>query len=105
MKNWTLALCLFPVLLAAQKTYFQQNVDYKINVALDDKKHTLTGEITFAYQNNSPDALPEIWIHCWPNAYESRNSALNRQFVRNGNAKFWFSPDSSRGGFRASILQ
>ncbi|WP_286264381.1 M1 family metallopeptidase [Thalassotalea atypica] len=42
--------------------YWQQDVDYKINISLDDEKQQLTGFETLDYQNNSPDTLRYIWL-------------------------------------------
>ena len=87
-----LLLFLFPFVLPAQtgKPYFQQEVNYRIVVALDDKTHTLTGNIEMDYLNNSPDALPEIWIHLWGNAFKNRETAFCKQKLRDGNRKFYF---------------
>ena len=49
------------------QNYWQQEVNYKIDVTLDDVNHYLTGEISFEYINNSPDTLHFIFIHLWPN--------------------------------------
>ena len=48
---------------------WQQQVDYSIDVSLNDEMHTLLGEITLTYHNNSPVDLNEMYIHLWPNAY------------------------------------
>ena len=42
--------------------YYQQKVDYKMNITLDDENTKLYGEETITYTNNSPDALPYLWI-------------------------------------------
>jgi hypothetical protein len=42
--------------------YWQQEVDYKINITLDDDKQVLTGSETINYQNNSPDTLRYLWL-------------------------------------------
>ncbi|MCC6462763.1 MAG: M1 family metallopeptidase [Saprospiraceae bacterium] len=84
----------------AQKTYFQQDLQYQIQVTLDDRQHRLDGHIRMAYTNRSPDALPEIWMHLWANAFQSRSSAYCRQKLRDGNAQFYFSPDSTLGFFK-----
>ena len=69
--------------IAAQdKPYFQQEVNYTIEVKLDDNKHMLNGSESFIYTNNSPDALSFIYIHIWPNAYKNRNTALAKQLAR-----------------------
>lgn len=67
------------ITLSAQKEYFQQKVDYEIDVALYDQTKTLSGFETIKYTNNSTDALNFIWFHIWPNAYKNRNTALFKQ--------------------------
>jgi len=42
--------------------YWQQQVDYKINIQLDDKTQTLKGSEKISYTNNSPDTLKYLWI-------------------------------------------
>ena len=62
--------------------YFQQEVSYKIEVKLDDKKHQLTGFETLVYKNNSPQTLTFIYMHVWPNAYKNDQTALAEQLKR-----------------------
>lgn len=83
--------------LGAQKNYFQQEVNYRINVTLDDRTHTLTGDIAFEYINHAPEQLTEIWVHVWPNAFKNKRSAYCKQTLRAGSGKFYFAPDSSLG--------
>jgi len=42
--------------------YYQQKASYVIDITLDDAKQTVTGKETITYKNNSPDALPYLWI-------------------------------------------
>ncbi|WP_077342506.1 M1 family metallopeptidase [Pseudocolwellia agarivorans] len=42
--------------------YWQQEVDYEIEIKLDDKTQQLTGSETLNYKNNSPDNLRYIWL-------------------------------------------
>ena len=42
--------------------YWQQQVDYDIDIAIDDKNQRLTGAQTMDYQNNSPDTLRYLWL-------------------------------------------
>jgi len=42
--------------------YWQQKVNYKISISLDDEKQKLTGNETMDYQNNSPDTLKYLWL-------------------------------------------
>jgi Peptidase family M1 domain len=62
----------------AQK-YFQQEVNYSVQVTLNDKSHTLSAFETIQYVNNSPDTLRYLLFHLWPNAYSGNNTALARQ--------------------------
>ena len=43
--------------------YWQQEVNYKIDVTLDDVKHEITAFEEFEYINNSPSSLDFIYIH------------------------------------------
>ena len=42
--------------------YWQQQVDYKIDVTLDDQHQRITGCETITYYNNSPDTLKYLWL-------------------------------------------
>lgn len=77
--------------------YFQQEVSYSIDVRLDDKTHFLRGHEELAYTNRSPQALPFIWFHLWPNAYRDNRTAFGRQQQRQGNRRFLFAKPSERG--------
>lgn len=81
----------------SQKPYFQQEVNYKIDVKLDDVKHTLSAFEHITYKNNSPDTLNELYFHLWPNAYKNNNTAFGKQQLENGDAKFFFALDVYRG--------
>lgn len=77
--------------------YWQQRVNSTIKVFLNDKTHSLTGDINMNYQNNSPDTLTFIWIHLWPNAYKNDRTAFSEQQLKNGNTDFYFSDDDRKG--------
>jgi len=83
--------------LIAQKNEWQQQTDYKISVELNDKEHTLKGFLELSYYNHSPDTLKNIWIHLWPNAYRTDNTAFGDQHLENGNMDFYFSEQEERG--------
>ncbi len=80
-----------------QQNYWQQQVDVTINVALNDRAHSLAGVITMNYKNNSPDTLRYIWIHLWPNAYKNDKTAFSDQLLQNGRTDFYFSSEEQRG--------
>lgn len=81
----------------AQPAYWQQKVNYKIDVTLDDVNHTLDGFVKMEYINNSPDTLHYIWIHLWPNAYKNDRTAFSDQQLENGSTAFYFSANDKRG--------
>ena len=80
MKHFTLIAfsILFTSTLFSQ-TYWQQEVNYKIQVTLDDKTHEITALEEFEYINNSPNQLTFLYIHLWPNAYRNEKTALGQQ--------------------------
>jgi hypothetical protein len=42
--------------------YWQQKVDYDIDIRLDDNSQRIYGEEWITYFNNSPDALDYLWV-------------------------------------------
>jgi hypothetical protein len=82
---------------AQQKTYWQQQVNYVIDVSLNDANNTLTGFVKMEYSNNSPDTLHYIWIHLWPNAYKNDRTAFSDQHLENGSTSFYFANEDKRG--------
>ena len=84
-------------LLSPAQSYFQQQVDYRINVRLDDATRSLDGDISIQYTNHSPDTLAFIWMHCWPNAYKNDRTAFSEQLLGNGRTDFYFSTEQQRG--------
>ncbi|MGZ3837526.1 MAG: M1 family metallopeptidase [Flavisolibacter sp.] len=96
---------LFPlflfILLASPKTgfsqYWQQAVNYTIDVSLDDRQKVLDGFEKIQYRNNAPDTLAFLWFHIWPNAYKNDRTAFSDQSLENGNTKFYFSSPEERG--------
>ena len=58
--------------------YWQNEADYKIAAKLDDVTNTVSGSVTITYKNNSPDALPYIWLQLDQNLFseKSRGAAL-----------------------------
>ncbi len=59
--------------------YWNNRADYKINATLDTAAHALSGSVTIAYTNNSPDDLPFLWLQLDQNIYrkESRGEATS----------------------------
>ncbi len=63
--------------------YWQQQVDYKIDVALDDETQTITGSEEITYHNNSPDELRYLWLLVEPNLYTPEAHAVATSLAPN----------------------
>lgn len=50
--------------------YWQQEADYKIQVALDDENQRITAKSTITYTNNSPDTLRYLWVQLDQNRFK-----------------------------------
>ena len=55
--------------------YWQQQVDYKMKIRLDDDIQKIHGEETITYHNNSPDVLYYLWIQLDQNIYAKDNNS------------------------------
>jgi len=60
--------------------YWQQRVDYRITATLDTARRELRGRETIHYVNNSPHALPYLWLYVEQNIcrYNSITGTLNQ---------------------------
>ena len=50
--------------------YWQQHVDYKMEVNMDVKNYQYTGKQELTYTNNSPDTLKVVFYHLFLNAFQ-----------------------------------
>lgn len=99
MKKILIAFLIFVKLPAAlcQSNYWQQQVNYRIDVSLNDREHELDGFVKISYTNHSPDTLSFIWFHLWPNAYKNDQTAFSEQLLINGRTDFYFSDKQQKG--------
>ncbi len=80
-----------------QNIYFQQEVNYKIDVTLNDSLHFLFAKEKIQYINNSNTELTELFFHLWPNAYKNNKTALAKQLLQQGRTELYFSKPKQRG--------
>lgn len=99
MRSILLILFLLGVstLFAQQANYFQQKVDYTIEVTLNDKEHSLSAFETFKYTNQSPNTLDKLFIHLWPNAYKNAKTAMSKQKFRQGDFFMLWAKPTAKG--------
>jgi hypothetical protein len=55
---------------AQNASYWQQHVDYKMEVSMDVKNYQYKGKQELVYTNNSPDTLRKVFYHLYPNAFQ-----------------------------------
>jgi len=55
---------------SAQKGYWQQEVEYKMNIDMDAEKHQFHGTSELTYVNNSPDTITKAFFHLYFNAFQ-----------------------------------
>ena len=55
--------------------YWQQQVNYKMDVVLDEAKRRLSTKQQISYKNNSPYSLKYLWLHLDQNIFKSDSMA------------------------------
>src|SRR5690606_12638023 len=58
------------VLWAQRAGYWQQAVDYRMDIDVDTKNYQYQGEMVLKYTNNSPQALEKDYFHLYFNAFQ-----------------------------------
>lgn len=66
----TLLLFLSVFSLRADTDYWQQSVDYDMEIDFDANTHQFTGRQQLAYVNHSPDTLERVFYHLYFNAFQ-----------------------------------
>ena len=60
--------------------YWQQKVDYDMDITLHDSIRQITGTTVIKYTNNSPDSLDKLYLHLYPNAFQT-GSVKSREYI------------------------
>jgi hypothetical protein len=55
---------------AQSNSYWQQHVDYKMDITMDTKNYQYKGKQELVYTNNSPDTLKRVFYHLYNNAFQ-----------------------------------
>jgi hypothetical protein len=84
--------------------YWQNKVDYKIDVRLNDNTNIISGSVTITYKNNSPHALSFLWLYLDQNLFTKGSRGQARMPVgqrsRYGDASSGFD-----GGYKISSVK
>jgi len=64
--------------------YWQNEADYEMHAELDTQAKVLRNDEVVTYTNNSPDALPSLWIQMEQNLYrkDARGQVVNGSMLR-----------------------
>jgi len=95
------------------KEYWQQQVDYKIDVRLDPENHFLHGSERVTYHNNSPDVLDYVWVQLDQNvrsiehsrSYQTRGALPENFKQMPAFVKNFLSPEQFDGGHNITRVQ
>jgi hypothetical protein len=80
---------------SAKSQYWQQAVDYTMEVALDHKSATYSGVQKIVYTNNSPETLNKVFYHLYFNAFKPGSEmAVRQRSSADKNTRFKISLDS-----------
>jgi len=75
--------------------YWQNKADYQISASLNDVTHEIAGNVVITYKNNSPHALPFLWLLLEQNLFSKDSRGQARMPVgsrsRYGDSKSAFS--------------
>ena len=77
-----IVLTVIPVNILADG-YWQQEVNYEMDVTLDDDLRTIRGSIDIEYINNSPDTLDVLYLKAFPNAIQKGSYADKKRRLQN----------------------
>ncbi|MEJ7625847.1 MAG: M1 family metallopeptidase [Ferruginibacter sp.] len=83
--------------------YWQNKADYQINVSLDDVKDQLSGSVIITYKNNSPHALPFLWLQLDQNLFDKSSRGASRLPV-DGRSRYGDSKSIFKGGYTISAV-
>lgn len=76
--------------------YWQNKVDYKIDVVLDESLQTITGGVSIKYANKSPQALDFVWLQLDQNIYREDSRGAATTAVSGGR---WANRGAFAGGY------
>jgi hypothetical protein len=83
MLKYLLTLFIITQTFSLTKAYWQQEVQYVMDVSLNNTNHTIKGKQTITYTNNSPDKLDIVYFHLYFNAFQpnSQMDTRSRQII------------------------
>ena len=80
MRYFVLLLCmaLSTIALGQRKGYWQQDVQYKMDIDVNETQFQYNGKMTLLYGNNSGQSLSKVYFHLYFNAFQPGSMMDNR---------------------------
>src|SRR5690606_3831858 len=69
---------MFCQVIAQRAGYWQQRVDYKMDIDVNEQKFQYDGKMNVKYTNNSPETLKKIYFHVYYNAFQPGSTMDHR---------------------------
>ena len=87
--------------------YWQNVADYQMHAALDTQAKVLRNDEVITYTNNSPDALPSLWVQMEQNLYrkDARGQIVNGALMRRMMRQAAGGPAPSTEGFELDTVE
>jgi hypothetical protein len=83
--------------------YWQNKADYQITATLNDVTHEITGVVTISYKNNSPHALPFLWLQLEQNLFNKDSRGQARMPI-DSRSRYGDSKSSFSGGHKVTSV-
>jgi len=90
-------VCALSLLLSSVSAQNISDINYKLSVTLHDARHEIEGDLELFFTNSTGYDLSEIYIHLYPNAYSSKETAFARQQLNHGEKDFYFAKENELG--------
>jgi len=84
--------------------YWQNRADYKITASLNDVTHEITGSVIISYKNNSPQALPFLWLQLDQNLFNKDSRGQSRMPL-DSRSRYGDSKSDFNGGYKIASVQ
>lgn len=84
--------------------YWQNKADYQITVSLNDQTNEIAGSVTITYTNNSPHALPFLWLQLDQNLFNQQSRGQARMPVGE-RSRYGDSKSTFNGGYKISAVK
>jgi hypothetical protein len=84
--------------------YWQNKADYQINASLNDITNVISGTVIITYKNNSPHALPFLWLQLDQNLF-NKDSRGQARMPLGSRSRYGDSKSNFNGGYNISSVK